>query len=148
MNITRRRSFLVIIPIAMVVGIGISQAHTTPASTGGAIVAPIGRSATIAAAPGRADAENTFIVAGFSATALRLLSQSLDMPMGITPYVASPLGDGRWGMVNVEAPMVGRWSIEVQARRNQSWVRVGEVAYNVPFTGTMQLVGTKRTKGL
>lgn len=146
MDVRRRRSFLAVIPMALVVGIGISRAYTTPAPTGGAIVAPIGRSATIAAAPARADAENTFIVAGIHATALRILSQSLDMAMGITSYVASPLGDGKWRVANVEVPMVGRWGIEVQARRNRSWVTVGEIAYYVPFTGPMQLVRAKQTK--
>ncbi len=134
--------FLLVLLIVPSMGAGLSHFHTTAASSTAALVASIGRSAIISAAPGRADAENTFIVVGVPATAVRILSRSLDMPMGTTSYAAVPLGAGRWRLVNVEVPMVGRWGIEVQAQRNRSWIKVGEIAYQVPFTGRMNLAHT------
>jgi hypothetical protein len=92
---------------------------------------------------GCGDAENTFVVTGIRSTAVRLLSQSLDMNMGITPYVASPVGNGRWRIVDAEAPMVGRWGITVQVQRDGAWVAVGQVAYSVPFTGRMHRVADR-----
>jgi hypothetical protein len=127
-------------PTAVVVGIALACLHAASASTGGALVARIDQSTTISVAPGRADAENTFIVSGVTAPAVRILSSSLDMHMGITSYLGRPLGAGRWRVAKVEVPMVGRWGIEVQARRNRTWVTVGEVAYQVPFTGRMHLM--------
>lgn len=146
MNVTWRWSLLVIIPIVLVVDSGLFRLSTAPGDS--AIVASIGQSATISASPGRADAENTFIIGGVSATALRLISRSLDMDMGVTPYLASPLGNGRWRVINVEVPMVGHWGIEVQARHNRSWTVVGKIVYDVPFTGTMRLVTTNLRQSL
>src|SRR5690348_5555102 len=136
MNWTYRWSLVVILPLVLAVAAGLSRTSATTTPTGAVIVAHVARSASITAAPGRADAENTFIVGGIHASAVRILSRSLDMNMGITPYAASPLGDGRWQIANAEVPMVGRWGIEVQAQRNGAWATVGKVAYYVPFTGT------------
>lgn len=147
MNWRYRWLLLVTLPLVLVVGVGLSRTGATITPTGAAIVAYMGRSATISAAPGRADAENTFLVGGLQAPAVRLLSRSLDMNMGTTAYAAHPLGDGRWQVVNAEVPMVGRWGIEVQAQRNGSWATVGTVAYSVPFTGTMHLLDHTQTSG-
>jgi hypothetical protein len=140
-NVTYKVAILGLLPIILVMStVLVSHLRATPASHSDAIVASIGQSAMISAMPGRADAENTFIVGGISATGLRLLSRSLDMNMGITSYVAKPVGAGRWQVTNIEVPMVGRWGIEVQAWRQQTWVTVGDIAYDVPFTGQMRLV--------
>jgi hypothetical protein len=69
------------------------------------------------------------------------------MNMGITRYAARSLGAGRWQITNAEVPMVGRWGIEVQARRNGSWATVGKVGYYVPFTGTMHLLDQAQSPG-
>jgi hypothetical protein len=144
MNSPWRWSVLAVLPLGLTVFAGLSRTHATPRSAVAAIVAPIGRSVTIAAAPGRADAENTFIVSGIQGTALRLLSRSLDMDMGIARYAATPLGNGRWQVSGAEVPMVGRWGITVQVQRNGAWVTVGQVTYAVPFTGMMRLVAAGR----
>ncbi len=139
MNALWRWPVLASLPLVLVAVAGLSRVRaTTP--TIAAITASLSPSATLAAAPGRADAENTFVVAGIQGAAVRLLSRSLDMHMGTTPYAASRLGKGRWQVVNAEAPMVGRWGITVQVERDSAWITVGAVAYSVPFTGTMHLV--------
>jgi hypothetical protein len=139
MNSKHRWTLFVILPLILAVVAGLSRTHATTTATD-SVVARIAQSATISAAPGRVDAENTFIVTGIQATAVRILSRSLDMNMGIIPYMAKPLDSGRWRIVNVEVPMVGRWGVEVQARHNRAWMTVGEVAYYVPFTGRMHLL--------
>jgi hypothetical protein len=140
MKVRSRRSLLVIPPIVVVVGITLACLHAASASTSGALVVRIDQSTTISVAPGRADAENTFIVSGVTAPAVRILSSSLDMNMGSTSYTGGPLDKGRWQVVNVEVPMVGRWAIKVQVRHDRTWVTVGEVTYQVPFTGRMHLI--------
>ncbi len=136
----KRRWLLPAIPLIFIVaGTGLSRLHAAPTSYSGAIAITIGRSATISVAPGRADAENTFMVGGITAPAVRILSRSLGMAMGVTTYTGAPMGDGRWRVSNVEVPMVGRWGIEVQARNNRTWVTVGDIVYQVPFTGRMSL---------
>jgi hypothetical protein len=146
MNATWRWSVLVSMLLVLAVSVGLARTHATSRPTVAAIMATINRSATIAVLPGRADAENTFIVAGTQGAAVRLISRSLDMNMGTTTYAASRLADGRWQVANVEVPMVGRWGITVQVQPNGAWVTVGEVAYSVPFTGTMHLVAVPGQK--
>jgi hypothetical protein len=128
---------LPLLVIAAFAGLARSHATSTPGAT--AIVARI-ESATISASPGRVDAENTFVVDGVRASSVRMLSRSLDMNMGVTPYAARPLGADRWQVINAEVPMVGRWGIEIQALRTHGWVTVAKVAYYVPMTGTMHLL--------
>jgi hypothetical protein len=140
MNTLGFRPILAGLPFVLVVVGVLSHLYAPAASSITTIVAPLNSSATIAATPGRADAENTFIVSDVQGAAVRLLSRSLDMNMGTTPYAARRLGEGLWQVVNAEVPMVGRWGITVQARLNGTWVTVGSVSYAVPFTGTMRLV--------
>jgi len=137
---------LIILPIGMAVFAGLSRVHDPTPPTTAPSVASIDGSATVAVAPGRADAENTFIVEGIQAGTVRILSRSLDMNMGVIAYPASPLGHGQWKIINVEVPMVGRWSVGVQAWRDSAWVTVGNVAYSVPFTGTMHLLAGGQTR--
>ncbi len=95
---------------------------------------------TIAVAPGLLSAPNTFTIAGVNAPAVRLLSQSLDMNMGVLPYPAVSLGGGRWRARNLFAPMNGRWSLTVQARRAGAWADVRQFVYQVPLRGAMRLL--------
>jgi len=96
---------------------------------------------SISAMPGLLSAPNTFTLSGIGqASAVRLLSQSLDMDMGIIPYPARSLGNGRWQVSNAYAPMNGRWGITIQAQRSGSWVTLRQVAYEVPLSGTMRLL--------
>ena len=141
MNSTYRWSPLLSLPLVLAALVNLTHTHATTRPTGTTIVARVDRSITITAAPGRADAENIFIIGGIRTSAVRILSRSLDMNMGITPYVASPLGHGQWQVVNAEVPMVGRWGIQVQAWRKGAWISVGQVAYDVPLTGAMHLFG-------
>ncbi|MGH2390710.1 MAG: hypothetical protein ACRDIE_21120 [Chloroflexota bacterium] len=147
-----RWSLLVIIPFilataALATAAGLSRARATATPNRTAIVAHVGRSVTISVAPGRADAENTFIVEGIRASAVRILSRSLDMRMGTTSYAAGRLGEGQWRIVNAEVPMVGRWGIEVQAQRDGAWTTVGKIAYYVPFTGMMHQLARPENPG-
>jgi len=95
---------------------------------------------TIAVAPGLLSAPNTFTIAGVNAPAVRLLSQSLDMNMGVLPYPAVSLGGGRWRARNLFAPMNGRWSLTVQERRAGAWVTLRQFVYQVPLRGAMRLL--------
>ncbi|HWE60494.1 MAG TPA: CopD family protein [Chloroflexota bacterium] len=100
---------------------------------------------TISATPGLVTTPNTFTLGGIQqASAVRILSQSLDMNMGILPYPATSLGGGRWRVSNVFAPMNGRWGVTIQAQRNGSWITLRQVTYYVPLAGTMRLL-TPRT---
>ena len=145
MNAPYRWALLASLPLIVAAFVSLTHTYATTKPGGSTIVARIGRSLTLTAAPGRADAENTFLVGGMRTSAVRLLSRSLDMNMGITPYVARPLGEGRWQVSNAEVPMVGRWGIQVQAWRKGAWISVGQVTYDVPFTGTMRLVAGGRS---
>jgi len=89
-------------------------------------------------APGLLSAPNTVTIAGVRASAVRLLSQSLDMRMGSIPYNTTPLGGGRWQAHNLFAPMNGRWALTVQARRDGGWITVRRVVYQVPLSGAMR----------
>lgn len=148
MTSLNRYSLLAILALIPLVYVGFMHVQAAATPVHAAIAAPLAPGATIAAQPGRADSENTFVVESIQARAVRLLSRSLDMNMGTTAYMASPLPQGAWQVINVEVPMIGRWGIEVQARRGGVWVTVGTVAYDVPFSGTMQLIhpgqGTRR----
>ncbi len=95
---------------------------------------------TIAVAPGLLSAPNTFTITGVSAPAVRLLSRSLDMSMGVLPYNAVALGGGRWRARNLFAPMNGRWSLTVQARHAGAWTDVRQFVYQVPLRGAMRLL--------
>ncbi|HKO23617.1 MAG TPA: CopD family protein, partial [Chloroflexota bacterium] len=95
---------------------------------------------TITVAPGRISAPNTFTITGVRAPAVRLLSQSLDMNMGIIPYLATPLGGGSWRVGNVYAPMNGRWGLTVQARKGGAWTTLRRFVYQVPLSGPMRLL--------
>jgi hypothetical protein len=95
---------------------------------------------TITVAPGRISAPNTFTITGVRAPAVRLLSQSLDMNMGIIPYPATPLGGGRWRVGNAYAPMEGRWGLTVQAQKNGAWTTLRQFVYQVPLSGPMRLL--------
>ena len=141
MNSIYRWSLLAILALVLVALASLTRTHATSSPTDTAIVARLDRSMTLTAAPGRADAENIFIVSGIRASAVRILSRSLDMNMGSTSYVASSLGRGQWRVLNAEVPMVGRWGIQVQAWRKGAWISVGQVAYDVPLTGAMHLFG-------
>jgi hypothetical protein len=92
---------------------------------------------TIAVTPGRLSAPNTFTITGVRAPAVRLLSRSLDMNMGIIPYPATPLGGGRWRVGNVYAPMNGRWSLTVQVHNDGAWTTLRQFVYQVPLSGRM-----------
>jgi copper transport protein len=95
---------------------------------------------TISVSPGRIAAPNTFTVAGLGAPAVRLLSQSLDMNMGILTYQATSLGHGRWRVDNVFAPMQGHWGLTVQAQHGGGWTSVRQFVYNLPLSGPMHLL--------
>jgi len=101
---------------------------------------------SLAIAPGLLSAPNTVTIAGVQASAVRLLSQSLDMLMGSIPYDTTPLGGGRWRVSNLFAPMNGRWALTVQARRDGGWITVRRVVYQVPLSGTMRLL-TPQARG-
>jgi YVTN family beta-propeller protein len=118
------------VPFAFIVGPGASFVAT------GANAASV----TISATPGTVDAPNTFILGGIQASVVRLLSQSLDMDMGVVPYPATALGGGRWRASDVYAPMNGRWGITIQAQRNGSWLTLRQVVYYVPLSGKMRLL--------
>jgi hypothetical protein len=142
-----RWSLLAVVLLLLVIAANLSRTRATATPGRAGIMAHLGRSLTISAAPGRADAENTFILGGIQAPKVRILSQSLDMNMTIIQYAADPLGGGRWRIVNVEVPMVGHWGITVQTRCTGAWVTVGKVAYNVPFTGRMHLADRNQAPG-
>ena len=93
---------------------------------------------TLAVAPALITAPNTFTITGLQAQAVRLLSQSLDMNMGILPYSAQALGGGRWRVSGLYAPMNGRWGLTVQVRQNGIWSSVRQFAYYVPLSGKMR----------
>jgi copper transport protein len=95
---------------------------------------------TITVDPGQISAPNTFTITGVQASAVRLLSQSLDMNMGIIPYPATSLGGGRWRVGNAYAPMNGRWSLTVQAQKGGSWTTLRQFVYQVPLSGLMHLL--------
>jgi hypothetical protein len=94
----------------------------------------------IAVTPGRIGAPNTVTITGVRAPAVRLLSRSLDMTMGITPYPATALGGGRWQVHNVYAPMNGRWSLTVQVQTDGAWTTLRQFVYQVPMRGPMRLL--------
>ena len=135
-----RWSLLAILALVLVALAGLIRTHAAGSPAAAAIVARLDRSLTLTAAPGQADAENLFLVSGIRASAVRIVSRSLDMNMGSTVYVARSLGHGQWRVLNAEVPMVGRWGIQVQAWRKGAWISLGQVAYQVPFTGTMHLL--------
>jgi hypothetical protein len=93
---------------------------------------------TITVDPGQISAPNTFTLTGVRAPAVRLLSQSLDMNMGLIPYPATPLGGGRWRVGNVYAPMNGRWGLTVQVRTGGAWTTLRQFVYQVPLSGPMR----------
>jgi YVTN family beta-propeller protein len=97
---------------------------------------------TIQAAPGLLSAANTLTVRGVQGKGVRLLSQSLDMNMGILPYAATALGAGRWQVRNAFAPMNGRWglTVQVQAQQDGPWTTLRQFVYQVPLSGPMRLL--------
>ncbi len=95
--------------------------------------------------PGLISAPNSFTLTGIGqAAAVRLLSQSLDMDMGVLTLPATPQGGGRWAVHNAFAPMNGRWGLTIQAERAGAWVTLNQVTYYVPLSGSMRLL-TPRT---
>jgi YVTN family beta-propeller protein len=92
----------------------------------------------LAVTPGRLSTANTFTITGLQAGAVRLLSQSLDMNMGILPYDATALGHGHWQVPGLFAPMQGRWGLSVQTRHGAAWTTVRQFVYQVPLTGSMR----------
>lgn len=109
---------------------------------GAAFMVPAGNAAavTIAVTPGRIAAPNTFTITGVQAPAVRLLSESLDMNMGVLPYLAAKVGPTTWRVSGVYAPMNGRWGLTVQEQSNGAWVSVRQFVYNVPLSGAMRLL--------
>lgn len=94
----------------------------------------------IAVSPGLITTRNTITVTGVKAPAVRLLSQSLDMQMGIQTYPATSLGTGRWSVTGVAPLMLGRWGFTVQARQGSAWVSLRQFVYQVPYDGPMHLL--------
>jgi len=119
--------------------IGPGAAFLTPGSG-----SPSGRIA-ISVAPGLLTAANTFTISGVRAGAVRVLSQSLDMRMGVIPYLATALGGDRWRLAGVYAPMNGRWELTVQAQTgaNGPWTTAGRYVYQVPISGPMRLISSR-----
>lgn len=104
--------------------------------SGGGASAPV----TLAVEPGRLSAPNTITIGGLQAQTVRLLSQSLDMDMGVLSYPATALGSGRWQVQGAFAPMQGRWSLSVQAAQGAAWATEGRFVYQVPLSGSMRLL--------
>ncbi len=96
---------------------------------------------SIVATPGLISAPNTFTLGGIGqASAVRMLSQSLDMDMGVLTYPATALGGGRWVVRDAFAPMNGRWGLTIQAQRSGAWVTLRQFTYYVPLSGPMHLL--------
>ncbi len=119
--------------------IGPDAAFLTPGSG-----SPSGR-ITISVAPGLLTAANTFTIGGVRGAGVRVLSQSLNMRMGVIPYLATPLGGDRWRLAGVYPPMNGRWEVTVQAQTgaNGPWTTVGRYVYQVPVSGPMRLISSR-----
>ena len=108
--------------------------------------APIkGSVVSLTISPGRLGVPNTIIATGVYATEMQLLSESLDMPMGVLPYVAAALGRGRWLVNHVYVPMDGRWALTVQIQRDGKWILLRRFIYQVPRTGMIRSLTTERT---
>ena len=118
------------LPFTFTVGPG--AAFLTPGLTPTAVM--------MAVSPGLMIALNTITVTGVHAPAVRLLSQSLDMQMGIQSYPATSLGQGRWQATKVVPLMVGRWGFTVQAWQDRTWISLRQFAYQVPYNGSMRLL--------
>ncbi len=104
-----------------------------------------GNVVSLTISPGRLGVPNTIIATGVHATEMQLLSESLDMPMGVLPYVAAPLGRGRWLVNHVYVPMDGRWALTVQIQRDGKWILLRRFIYQVPRKGLIHSLTTERT---
>lgn len=96
----------------------------------------------ITVSPGQPQSPNTFTLSGVPASGVRLLSESLDMDMGIITLPARALGNGRWQVTNAYAPMNGHWGLIVQAAQvgNSNWATLRQFEYLVPLQGTLKLL--------
>lgn len=76
---------------------------------------------------------------------MRVFSRSLDMRMGVIPYLAASLDGDRWRLAGVYAPMNSRWELTVQAQThaNDPWATVGRYVYQVPLSGPMRLISSQ-----
>jgi len=98
----------------------------------------------IAISPGRLDSTNTLTLSHLVAASVQLLSQSLDMDMGVESVPMLDLGHGSWTASGVYAPMEGRWGLTVQVQVAGSWTSVRQFVYQVPLSGPIRLLsGTK-----
>jgi len=115
---------------------------TFTAGPGAAFIEPGRNPAAVALRidPGRLGVPNTVTITGVRASGVRLLSETLDMRMGILPYTAVSLGAGRWRAGMVYPLMSGRWALTVQARRGGAWVSLRRFVYQVPTSGAIRLL--------
>lgn len=124
----------------------ITQPFTFTVGPGAAFVtrAPSSPSTSLTIAPGLIGHANTLTVAGVQGVAVRVLSQSLGMVMGIVPYVAVSDGDGRWRISGLYAPMIGRWklTVQVQTHTGAPWATARQAVYNVPAQGSFTLLSS------
>jgi len=118
------------VPFTFTVGPG--AAFTAPPQNAAAI--------TLRITPGQLAVANTVLVTGVQASALRLVSDDLDMPMGSMPYPATALGGGQWRVASVYPMMNGRWALTVEVERQGAWVALRRFIYTVPLHGPIRLL--------